>query len=218
MNIQRFAAFSLALMGLSLSGCGTSSALQGKDAATTTPKSLIQSIAEDGAGMRLGKPASHVGENEFQTKNFNVYQAHYWGRGMDTWALKDLKQLCRAQGGIFPEKTFDAANPHLLGPAVTNNTSATGGDWKETTSPTRMDCVSLTTGRLMYSFFYATGPSFVLDNGFSGVLMNYVIFGVVTPKNNAAIDPAKELRVASREPWTKISIERNTFINALTNN
>jgi hypothetical protein len=218
MNTLRFTAFSLALLGLSISGCGTSSALKEKDAATTTPKALIQNIAEVGSGIRLGKPASPIGKNEFQTKNFNVYQTHYWSQGMDIWAIDDFKKLCTSQGGIFPEKTFNAKNPHILGRAVVNNRSATGSYVPETTFPTRMDCVSLSTGRLMYSFFYATGPTFTFENGLGGSpVLNYVIFSVITPKNNEDIDPTKELIVISREPWVKIPIEYNTRINALTN-
>ena len=113
------------------------------------------------------------------TANFMAYQIHYVAAsvasdGKDYIAAKLVKSYCDAKGGIYPDKTFGAANPHGF----------------------RTDCMSLSTGKLLFSVFASKSSKFSLVTGGEA---NYNLVAIVVPKAPHEIDPATEYRMNLRE-------------------
>ena len=113
------------------------------------------------------------------TPSFTAYQTHYVAAsvasdGKDYIAANLVKSYCDAKGGIYPDKTFGAANPHGL----------------------RTDCMSLTTGKLLFSVFTVKSSKFPLVMGGDA---NYNLVAIAVPKEPHDVDPATEYQLNLRE-------------------
>lgn len=140
---------------------------------------VIQTIAKERPIQIAWRERVIESIQRVETANFQAYQVHFVATGLssdgkDLTAARFVKSYCEARGGIYPDKSFGGPNPRNM----------------------RTDCMSLSTGKLLFSVFTATSPKFPL---ITGGATNYNLIALAAPKNADDTDPSTELRLVHRE-------------------
>ncbi|MBI1891280.1 MAG: hypothetical protein HYS18_11570 [Burkholderiales bacterium] len=169
--------FSLILL-LALGGCA-GPRIEQKELAAMDAHQVIHILAKERPIQVAWRERVIDSIQRVETANFLAYQIHYVATGLssdgkDITAAKFVKSYCEARGGIYPDKTFGSTNPHGL----------------------RTDCMSLASGKLLFSVYTVTSPKFPLTMGGA---TNYNVVAIASPKTPLDIDPNMELRMVQRD-------------------
>lgn len=181
---------SILLIALCLSGCAGIH-VEPKELAAMEASQVILTLAKERPSQVAWRDRVIDSIERIHTTNFVAHQTHYVSAnvatdGKDYIAAKFVKSYCEAKGGIYPDKTFGAPNPHGL----------------------RTDCVSLSTGQLLFSVVTSTSSKFPLV---MGGFANYNLVAIVVPKVTDVIDPATEYKMMPRD------LPNNYFLNGTIN-
>lgn len=168
----------LALLAILLGGCSGINVNQ-KELAAMDVYQVIQTLAKERPIQIAWRERVIDSIQRVETANFQAYQVHYVAGGLasdgkDNVAARLVRSFCEARGGIYPDQSFGRPNPHAM----------------------RTDCMSLSTGKLLFSVYTATSPKFPL---ITGGATNYNLVALAAPKNAGDTDPNTELRLVHRE-------------------
>ena len=178
------------LATLLLGGCATIH-IEPKELAVMDAYQVIQTLAKKRPIQIAWRGRVIESIERIDTANFTAYQTHYVAasvpdNGKDYIAAKLVKSYCDAKGGIYPDQTFGAANPH----------------------GSRIDCMSLSSGKLLFSVFTAKSSKFPLITGGEA---NYNLVAIAVPKGGRETDPATEYQMTSRD------LPHNYFLDGTIN-
>jgi hypothetical protein len=118
--------------------------------ATMEPKQLILTLARDRPIQIAFRDNVIKTVQQIRTGDFIAYQVYYvaHGTGEDEPAYKQINAYCTARGGIFPDTSFGQPNPRNFGGVSILNVL---GSKRSMVPSTRSDCLSLSSGRLLFS-------------------------------------------------------------------
>ena len=197
LDFRRIMAASVGIAALSMSAGCASPPIDKSLLATMEPKQLIFTLARDRPIQIAFRDNVVKSVEQIRTRDFIAYQAYYvaHGAGEDEPAYKQIDAYCAARGGIFPDTSFGQPNPRNFGSVSILNVL---GSKRSPVPSTRSDCLSLSSGRLLFSTYRSVSAQFTGPMS-TTTQMNYNIVSIVSPTGAADSDPSTQFKFGRRD-------------------